>query len=282
MSKNQSIVDRLLVLDKRILYWIMVIVMAIPFASPIGLPVPIPKYTIDAYTIVDGLPEGSIVSLCVIGIGTWGEMGPTHIAIMKHCMKNGYKVMLWGLAVDAPNGCELVINGAKNWIDEYGREYGVDYVNMGYVAGIETAVASVASDVKGTFITDEYGTPVEEISLFADLNTAEDFDLQITGEGGDNFVYFARHWTAPYGVKQIVLPTGWAEPPVIPYWDAGMVAAFATGLRGGASWEIMLKAPGEATIGMDAVSMSHITFLVFIIFGNILYTMSRIRGEERG
>jgi hypothetical protein len=55
-------------------------------------------------------------------------------------------------------------------------------------------------------------------------------------------------------------------------------------MRGGAEYELLLGRPGTLIAAMDAISATHIMWLSFIIFGNIVFfgkRAARPREEER-
>jgi len=275
MSESTSLIEKLENIDKRVIYWLLITFMAIPFISPIGLPVTIATTTRESFNIVDNLNEGDVVAFNVVSTAVWGELGPSQVVIFKHLLQKKCKVVMYGIVMDAPMGIKLIIDNSKSFIDEVGAEYGVDYVNMGYFAGMETAIASLAVDTPGTMKASFEGTPISQLPIMEGIENAGDFALVIDFDSEDQFVFYARHWISNYDVEQIVIGTGWAEPAIIPYWNAGMVKSFATGLNGGAGWEILAKMKGEAVIGLDAISTSHLFFLFVVLFGNLIHFIKR-------
>jgi hypothetical protein len=53
MTEKMSLIDRLENIDPRVIYWLLVIVIAIPYINPIGLPVPISEKVREAYQVID-------------------------------------------------------------------------------------------------------------------------------------------------------------------------------------------------------------------------------------
>ena len=273
-----SLMDRLENVDPRVIYWLLIIVLAIPYLRPLGLPVPISAKVTEAFQVVDGLEEGQTVLFYVPAASGWSEIGPSEVAVFKHLISKQVKVVITGRESDAPLHGQMIFNAAQDYITDHGAEYGVDYVNMGWVPGVETGIASIAADPRGTWITDAAGTSIDDLEVMDGIEAATDFDLIVNFDLGENAMYFARHWVSPFGVEQVVFPTAVTETQILPFYDAGLVKAYATGLSAGASWELMIGSPGEALVGMDAISSSHVLFLFFILLGNLMHLLKRSGG----
>jgi hypothetical protein len=280
MTEKMSLIDRLENIDPRVIYWLLVIVIAIPYINPIGLPVPISEKVREAYQVIDELNEGDSVLFYVPAASGWSEIGPSEVAVFKQLISKKVKVIITGRESDAPLHGQMIFDAAVDYIDDFEAVYGVDYVNMGWVPGVETGIASIAADPRGTWKTDVAGTSVDNLMIMDNIEAASDFDLIVNFDLGENAMYFARHWVSPLGVQQVVFPTAVTEAQILPFYDAGLVRAYATGLGGGASWELMIKSPGEALIGMDAISSSHALFLFFILIGNLFYLLKRPGGDS--
>ena len=60
-----SFVDRLMNLDVKVLWIVLVIALLIPMINPIGLPLPIKQETMDAFQFAESLPSGSWVIMSI-------------------------------------------------------------------------------------------------------------------------------------------------------------------------------------------------------------------------
>jgi hypothetical protein len=63
-----------------------------------------------------------------------------------------------------------------------------------------------------------------------------------------------------------------------PYWPDKIVG-WATGAKGAAEYEILVRRPGEGAAAMDAQSLAHLAIVIFIVLGNLGYFLSRRRGK---
>jgi uncharacterized membrane protein YtjA (UPF0391 family) len=68
---------------------------------------------------------------------------------------------------------------------------------------------------------------------------------------------------------------GVMAPTVSPYLAGGQVKGMLPGLRAAAEYELIIGRKGLGVASADAISTSHIVFVVFVILGNISYFMRR-------
>jgi hypothetical protein len=61
----------------------------------------------------------------------------------------------------------------------------------------------------------------------------------------------------------------------IPRWLAGNYFGISVGSRGGAELEMLIGEPGEATVAMDSISVSHLLIVIAVILANIGTLVSR-------
>ncbi|MEM2006647.1 MAG: hypothetical protein QW154_03340 [Sulfolobales archaeon] len=128
-----------------------------------------------------------------------GELEPNLIALTKHFFDKGCKIVYGSLSAFGVVAFSLFRSMAADLFD--GKEYGKDYVYLGYIAGGEAAFASLAKSIKGTISVDNYGNRLEDLSLMKEVDKATDFDLVIiVSSGTDTFSYYIRQWYTPYGV----------------------------------------------------------------------------------
>lgn len=270
MSKN--IWSKIAEVDRRVLYWVMFIALAIPFISPIGLPVPVTETTKAVYDKIDTLGPKNIALFSIAGgVSAWPEIAPSMVAIMRHLVKREVKIVAWGFFVDQDITMDMIISNVPELKTKY--KYGEDWVYMGYIAGAETAVAQLASDVHAVFKADKYGTPIEKLPLMQRVKTAKDIDLVLTVDTGSYILYYIRHWNVGKGVA--VAEIGIAmQADMIVYYPVNLVGVMI-GVRGGAEYEKLIGRLAEGTVRMDAINVSHILFIIAIALANIGYVMVR-------
>jgi hypothetical protein len=169
---------------------------------------------------------------------------------------------------------------------DFGKEYGIDYVNLGYRPGSEAVVKGIASDIPTLYTIDVKGTSINEIPMMTDIINITDFDLVFSLSAG---FPGATEWVQ-FGCdpNNIPLSTGLTSvmvTDILPYVDSGQIKGILAGMPGAAEYESLVDAelqkmgitgkPGKATSMMAAQSIAHVIIVIFIIFGNITYYLTR-------
>lgn len=257
--------------DVRIVYWLLMIVIAVPLIKPLGFPITISSQTKKAYKFIDSLPAGSYIFYGAAIPVVWSEIGGAEVAMMKQCLAKNLKVVAWGSSADAA----MVVNMIFSYINLPGKTYGVDYVNIGYIPGLETAVSAVANSFRQTVVCDVFGTPIDQIPMLKGISGAKDFKLVLGFVASDFFMYYLRHWTAAFGVPTIVISSGASASIAQPYVNSGDITALVIGKQGSAEYELFSGFLGESIKTLDALSISLLLVITLVISGNILLLMKR-------
>jgi hypothetical protein len=265
--------------DHRWIYLLLIVVVSIPILSPIGLPVPISKSTMMSFDLIEKLPKGSKVLVSsVLAGGNWPDLGPPETALVQHLFRRGVKIVFIGFADETPTITETTLLPR---INKYGARYGEDYVNLGFLAGGESAMAAFANDIRKVVTVDfVLKKPIAEIPIMKDIYKCSDFDLVIhIGMAEDPI----RQYFTPFRVPLIVGVYGMMGPHYIPYLEAGQLSGMVIGLRGAAEYEYLLGFKGEGLMGSDSLSMTHLLVALFCILGNVYYfiTKTKRKGDKR-
>ncbi|MEM3640392.1 MAG: hypothetical protein QXH37_00475, partial [Candidatus Bathyarchaeia archaeon] len=163
------------------------------------------------------------------------------------------------------------------------KTYGVDYVFLGYIAGNEPAVRSLATSIRGTVAVDNYGTAISALQMMANIDKAEDFALVfIVSSGTDTFGWYVRQWYTPYNIPLLFGALSVIGPSIKPYVDAGQAIGMLTGQRSAAEYETLVGRKGLGLASMDAQSFAHALILIFIIIGNVILFATRSKPKPEG
>jgi len=267
-------------IPREVILGLVVIAMAIPILHPLGLPIPIGKSTRDFYAAVEAVPSGGVILFDIgYGAGGYPSLGPGTVAVLRHCFARardaGVKIVLMATQLEGSMIYPLLMEEVKPE-EEYGVKYGEDYVFLGYIAGVETAMAAVLGDLHAAVTKDYYGTPIENIPMLKDIRNYEDIDLVIyfTTAGGiaEGWVYQAY---SKYNRKVCGAWLSMMTPSLKPYYDAGALAGFMDGIKGGAEYEKLINRPGKAIMSSDILSLTQTLVIIYIILGNIAYLSTR-------
>jgi len=278
MATAPRIWEKLESIDARIIYLILWIVILWPFIYPIGLPVSIGSYSLAYAKAIDDLPAGSIVVVSFdFSLGGLGELYPIAIATLHHLFTRPIKVVIIAIWSDGAIVADMVLKDLKPDQPPYNRKYGEDWIFLGFAPGGETAMAALGKDFWSTLPVDYYYKKhVSTYPIMQNLRSAKDVTLLVSLEtgtpGADEWV---RQWYVPYKVPMIVGCIGVMAPTVSPYLAGGQVKGMLPGLRAAAEYELIIGRKGLGVASADAISTSHIVFVVFVILGNISYFMRR-------
>jgi hypothetical protein len=281
MSGSISIWEKLENIDSRIIYLLIWIVVLTPLISPIGLPVSISPNTEAYYRTIQNLPPGSMVVLSFdFGLGSLGELYPIAVATMHHLFSRPIKFAIVATWNQGPLVAKMVINELNPEVT-YGKKYGVDWIFLGWAPGGEVAMRAMGQDFWKVFPTDYlYNRPVSEYPIMQNLRSANDVQLLISIETGTPGVdEWVRQW-GTYNVPMLIACIGVSAPGVTPYLQSGQVKGMLPGLRAGAEYELLIGRKGLAVASADALSTTHMVFLLFVIIGNIGYFAKRRRGVK--
>jgi hypothetical protein len=269
---------------RQLLYSLLAIAIVVPLLNPVGLPIGISSRTRAIYTYIDkNLTPGSPVLIDLsYEMASRGELEPEVIALAKQLFQDGHKLVFMGTSAWAPVVYSLIQSMAPDVFTQ--KEYGKDYVFLGYVAGGESAVISMAKSMSKTIAVDNYGTPLSNLPLMSTADNATDYGLVfVVSSGTDTFAYYVRQWYTLYGTKLLFGALSVIAPSIEPYVGAGQAVGMMSGQRAAAEYELLVGRKGLANASMDAQSFAHGLILAFIIMGNIIYFVSARskRGEKK-
>lgn len=277
-----TFLERLQHLDRKVIYLVLFIAISFPLLKPLNLPIVVSKETRGIYDTIEALPPGSVVALSFDYAATgYSEMHPQASVVFQHLlMRPGLKVLLVAFWEAGPMFANELIQGQ---VDLNGKQYGTDFVNLGYIPGGETAMAAFASDIHKAYPKDYLGTSISAIPMMANIKSAKDIDLFITiAAGSPGVPEIVRQIQGPYGVKFASGVTAISAPISMPYISSGQMIGMMSGLGGAAEYEVLIEKIGAAVSAMDAMSASHLVMIAFLIIGNIGYFAGKARQRKGG
>jgi hypothetical protein len=269
-------------MDPRIIYTIVFILCIPPIVSPLGFPIPIESEVQLAFDTLDAIPAGGVVLMgAEFTAASWTELGPSWIACIKHLIKKDVKFILMNYfyAESIVSFDSMIYPRIESMLEEYGYEWGVDWVNMGFLPGGESALAAFASDVR-VLGEDRYGTPIDDLPIWEGIDDLTDFALCLQLDPGSHLPEYLRQFQETYGLDHITITYGVVKSAYIPYINTGQLKGMMAAIGGGAQIEQLVGEPSVASAGMDAVSTSHIFAAILLIVGNLLFWINRSKGGQ--
>ncbi len=262
--------NKLLNLDRRIIYAVIMLSVLVPLWFPLGLPIEPTPSTKAAFEAVEKLPEGALLLLSAdYGPSTKVELHPVVLATFDQAMRQNKKVAFMALY---PEGQALSNEAIATMQKKYpDKKYGVDFVNLGYKAGNEAPLVSMGLDFRGQFPTDSKGTPLSDIPMLSRVTRLSQFDLVASYSAGyPGALEHIRTTATQYGRPLVVVATAVMTPQYLPYFESKQVIGLVGGLRGAAEYENLCGFEGTAVPGMDAQSIAHFTIAGLIVFSNLM------------
>ena len=286
MELVKNIFIKLGSLDRRIIFLLVGLSVLLPLLKPAWFSLPIrPKqHSQIVFNEINKLESGNRVLLSFeYGPSTMPEIHPMSIALLNHLFAKDIKVYATALW---PDGDFMSTDAFAEVADDYGKKYGIDYVNLGYKIGGEAVIKNIASDILSLYPTDIKGKSIENIPMMKGVNNVEDFDfvfsLSAGYPGSKEWVQYA---TDPKGIPMSTGCTSIQVTDIVPYVENGQIRGILAGMPGAAEYEELVKTElksrglviksGEATSMMSAQSMAHVVIVIFIILGNITYYLTR-------
>jgi hypothetical protein len=259
--------------DARIIYVIMMVAIAIPLIGPIGLPMKVMPSTQQVYDVVQKIPDGSTVYLSFdYSPGNGPELDPASQALLTHFFRKNCKVVALSSIAE---GIMVARQNLEPWL-KAGKVYGKDFINLGYFAGGEVALAQMGTDLKKIMPRDVNGSASDQLEMLKGIQGLKDFALGATvnsGPGGNGTPeVWVRQIAIGYkNVPFIIAPNGTMTASTLPYLQAKQISGVIGGLRPSAEYELLLKKPANGVAAMDAQSAAHVVMITFIGLANIAY-----------
>lgn len=262
-------------IDRRYIFLMVAIAVTLPMFLPMGMAIDVTAPVQNLYDLIERLPEGSVV-LMSIDYDPSGapELQPATLSILRHCFKRNLKLMM--IALWAP-GVPLGTNALEQVaVNEYKKQYGVDFVNFGYRPGGGIFMINLGRDIHNACPKDINGTPVEDLPMMKSVRTARDIALVISMSMGDPGTdQWILYYHARYRGNLATAQTAIGAPRYYQYLQTGQLVGLIGGMKGAAEYEKLVNARGLATVGMDSQSAAHILIIGLVILGNIIYWTER-------
>lgn len=269
-----NIWEKLESMDRRWIYLMVAIAVIIPFIVPADFPISITPEAQMLYDAVEALPDSCTVMVVFDYYpSTIAECEPMARAALHHMWRKDCKVItLSNIPLGGPSMAERV---TREIALEYGKEYGADFVNLGYKANYVAVLSGMGTAIESIFPTDNSGTPLSEIAMMDSVVNYE--QVAFIFEIADNATadYWVSIVNAQYGVPIGCGTTAVSAPKYYAFVGSGQFVGLLGGMKGAAEYELLVEKEGTAVVGMGAQSLVHLLIIALVILGNIGFFMSR-------
>ncbi|MCB5267893.1 MAG: hypothetical protein PHU99_01420 [Candidatus Cloacimonetes bacterium] len=264
--------------ERKIIYSVLFIAVALPLLFPIGWKTDVSGYTRMAYDLIEESPDESVVLISFdYDPSTMTEIQPMAEAQIEHAFKRNQRVIataLWPMGVQmAEQAFSSVI---KNYPD---KQYGIDYVNLGYKVGGMVTIQAMGRNLSEVYPADQGGTPYAELPMLKGINRLKDLAwISSLSSGTPGLKEWVMVAGDSYGVPVTGGCTAISAPGFFPYVnEQRQLYGLLGGLKAASEYEGLIDRIGPATMKMDAQSIAHLLILIFIAIGNVKAYVSRRR-----
>ena len=268
-------IDRLLNIDRRIIFIFVFLGVTIPLLVDFSFPIKATDTVRAVYDEIERVAEndGKVLLSFSYGGGSEPELQPMARAILRHLFSKDVEfvaVCLW------PDAVGLAQDALQTIAAEYGAEYGEDYAFMGYKTGQSVLIINMGQDFRVAFETDQAGARTDTLPVTRNVRSLSDFDFVFDFAAGESI----DHWWIPFGQEKYKFNlaggcTAVIAPDLFPFLQSGQLVGMIGGLAGAAEYENLVNHPDVATSGMRPQSVTHVIIIAFIVMANVAFFISR-------
>ncbi len=276
-------------LDRRLIYFMLTILVTLPFFIRFHIPQNIMPQTQRLYDFIDGLTDTNQAVLVSIDYTpqTMPECHPMAISIITHCLKR--KIPVIGISFDpqAPGLAIEAFNTVVNKLNQEARSahdsiiYGNDYVYLGWKSGRIAALMEMGEKISNVFPRDYYNNLTDSLPLMQRITNYKNIAIAIILAAADYPQEWLMYAQARYGLKLGAGLTAVMAPKYYPFLQTGQISGMMSGMKGAAEYENLLlkngysRDTGKAETGMNSQTLIHLLIIILIIIGNVGYFATR-------
>ncbi|UCD17830.1 MAG: hypothetical protein JSV44_02695 [Candidatus Zixiibacteriota bacterium] len=271
--------EKIQTIDRRWIYLLVAIAVFFPMVVVMKFPVEITPEARQLYNAIDELPDSSVVMLTFDYYpSAMAETEPMSIAALRHMFSKDMRVVtLSNIPLGGPSIAERVTRAIAA---EYGKEYGIDFVNLGYKANYVAVMHGLASSIESIFPSDYTGTPLRNLHLMQSVKSYRDIEFIFVVADNATVDYWISIVNAQYRKPVGAGVTAVVAPKMYSFVEAGQMTGLLGGMKGAAEYERLIEKSGSAIRGMDAQSLVHLLTILFVIIGNAGFFMTRKRKRK--
>lgn len=268
-------------IDRRWIFLAMGILVVWLVAVDIPAPMPVNEYVESYFATVDKLPENSIVMLSAdFDPASAAELLPMYTATIHHLFKRGVRVVnvsTWPAA--PPYTSERFASIAP----VYGAEYGVNWVELGFLPGDDVAMGNIGQSLKSAYPREtKNGTAYDDVPLLRDCgDSMGGIELLITMSAGYPGIL---EWIAQVGGRyevELLSGTTAVQTPDLFAFYPSQLSGFLGAATGATQYlqlvdeivddEDITDTKEEQQSRMLVQTWAHFLMILLIIVGNLIY-----------
>jgi hypothetical protein len=271
-------------IDRRWLYLATVVVLLASF----GVRIPTPpgqtsRATRGLFDAIESCPPDKVVLIdSSWNQGSQAENLAQLECVVRHLCRRHTRFVVTSVGVTF-FGPEFARRFIEPIAADAGYEYGVDWVNCGYVQAGEdykVIIDGLCRDFHRIYPNDVTGQPMTDLPLMSKVRSIRDVHLVycVTYSPSEDWISFVKgQFGTPvaFGCMTIM------SPLYATYIDSGQLCGMLAGNRGAAEYEALLGYEGTATQGITFASFGNCMILAAVVLGNLGWWAAR-RLREHG
>jgi hypothetical protein len=273
--------ERMLKIDRRIIFLVIGLCTLLPLLYPVGLPIKISSEVRGVYDHIESLPEQSVFLMSIdFDPASKPELYPQAIALLRHAFRKNLRVVTMTLWVSGTGMADQIVTQVAK---EMGKEYGTDYAFLGWSPGGSAVIINMGQNLSSAFPSDYGGRHTKELSVLNGVRSLKDVGYMVSlGAGRPGVEEWYVFGKDKYKFELGGGCTGVMAPGLYPLLRSGQINGLIGGLRGAAEYESLIDQKGQAVAGMDAQSATHIAIIVLVIICNVFYLSLRRAARAQG
>lgn len=273
MKKLVKTLEKIENVDRRYIFVLVAIMVIIPLLKPVRMKINVTPPVQNIYDFVENLPEESVIWMGFDYYNsTRTECNAQARAFLRHAFRENHKVFMTSTIPDGNGNSQIISDEVAR---EMGKEYGEDYVVLGYKPGTLIMIKAVCENLRSMYNTDVHGTPIDEIPMLAGVRNYKDYAMVFTATDNASFDEYIKVASTQYNIPMSGGSTAVSVPHLYIYINSGQAMGLLGGLKGAAEYEKLIQRPDTATAGMDAQSFVHLLIVLMIVFSNVIYFIQR-------
>jgi len=229
------------------------------------------------FEYIDSLPEGSVLLISFDHeASSLPEIRPLAVALLRHAFSRDCRLI--GIALLA-EGTGIGYGLMNQVAAEYGKQYGRDYVYLGFKPQYVAAILSMGESIPETFPEDYAGRSWAELPMLAGIVNYDDIAGVVSIADGSMVTHWVEYGNGRYGVTVSAFVAAAMVTTYDPYLASGQMHAMVGGLRGAAEYEKLIGRGGSGARGMLAQTSMHLYVILLVLLGNVVYFRGRRKGR---
>jgi hypothetical protein len=273
-------------IDRRIIYAVLAIVVILPLIVPLRLMKDVSPRAREVFNGIDNLKDtGKPLMISVdFDPASLPELYPMLISMIRHAFARNIKVLVTGLWAPGTGLAQQALTQAAG---EFNKQDGVDYVFLGYKAGVDAVILGMGENIKAVFPKDANGKSLDSLPMMASIHKLADIGFIVSlSAGTPGYQDWLLYAQSRYHAKMAVGSTAVQAADAYPYLQTGQLTGILAGMKGAAEYEFLVSQHGfsdarmTAAPAMDPQSLAHIAIIILVIIGNIGFFADRGRRKS--